>query len=382
MLSGAIILCFAEVASRFSGAGGAYLFTQVAFGRFVGLQIGWVSYFVRVITGAVQSNLFATYLAEFWPWAGTRPGGILVTGLFLGLLAAVNVRGVLSGAHLSNVFAVVKIAPLLTLGFLGIIWLATQDTVMQHTPTTATLNGWLQALLLLMFAYGGFESAVIPLAEAKAPRRDAPWALLIGVGLAAVVYLAAQVTVLATLSAPLSSSRPLADATRVMAGAGGAALVTLAALISVYGWLSSNMLAVPRLSMALADSGDFPKFFSRIHPVFRTPWISILFFAGISWVLANISGLLQNLSLSAVSRLFTYGLVCAALPVLRRKERGDMEGVAPALFRVPGGSVLAAVGVTGSVLLVSRMNLREALTMAAVIALATMHYVVARKPAR
>jgi APA family basic amino acid/polyamine antiporter len=375
MLSGSIILCFAEVASRFSGTGGAYLFTQAAFGRFVGLQIGWVSYFVRIITGAVQSNLFATYLAEFWPWAGSRAGGVLVTGLFLGLLAGVNVRGVLSGAHLSNAFAVVKIAPLLTLGFLGVIWLSTQDAIAQHTPATTTFSGWLQALLLLMFAYGGFESAVIPLAEAKAPRRDAPSALLIGLGLAAVVYLAAQVTVLATLSSPVSSSRPLADSARVMLGGWGAALITLAALISVYGWLSSNMLAVPRLSMALADSGDFPKFFSRIHPVFRTPWISIIVFAGLSWVLANLAGLLQNLSLAAVSRLFTYGLVCAALPALRRKERRHITGVAPALFRVPGGAVLAAVGMAGSILLVSRMSAREALTMAAVFGLATMHYI-------
>ena len=113
---GTMILCFAEVASRFSGTGGAYLFTRVAFGPFVGLQVGWLSYFVRAITAAVQANVFSTYLAGFWPWAGTRLGGIAATTLFIGFLAAVNIRSVMSGARVSNGFALVKITPLLVFG--------------------------------------------------------------------------------------------------------------------------------------------------------------------------------------------------------------------------------------------------------------------------
>jgi basic amino acid/polyamine antiporter, APA family len=373
-LSGTMILCFAEAASRFSGSGGAYLFTRIAFGEFVGMQMGWLSYFVRSITGAVQANLFATYLAEFWPWAASRSGGLVVTGLFLGVLAAVNVRGVLSGARLSNAFALVKVTPLLALGVLGVLWAMSHGSAVEETASGASFSEWLRALLLLMFAYGGFESAVIPLAEAKNPRRDAPSALLLGLIVAAVLYLAAQVTVLATLSEPAATSRPLAEAARVMLGGTGAILITIAALISVYGWLSSNILAVPRLSMALAERGDFPRLFSRVHPTFRTPWVSIVFFAGLSWVLANLAGLLQNLSLAAVSRLFTYGLVCAALPVLRRKEARAAAGVAPARFRVPAGNVVAAVGIAGSLILATRMSAREAVTMALVVTLATVYW--------
>src|SRR5688500_13392435 len=124
-----MILCFAEVASRFSGTGGAYLFTRVAFGPFVGLQVGWLSYFVRAITAAVQANVFSTYLAEFVPWAGTRAGGIVVTMLFIGALAAINIRGVVSGARTSNAFALVKIAPLVVFGVLGLLWIASGKTV-------------------------------------------------------------------------------------------------------------------------------------------------------------------------------------------------------------------------------------------------------------
>lgn len=378
-LCATMILCFAEVASRFSGTGGAYLFTRVAFGPFVGLQVGWLSYFVRAITAAVQANVFSTYLAVFWPWAGTRLGGIATTTLFIGFLAAVNVRSVMSGARVSNGFALVKITPLLVFGLIGLSWIADGKGVPAPIPSDPSLSSWLEVLLLLMFAYGGFESAVIPLSEAKNPRRDAPIALLGGLALAAVLYLLAQLTVLATLPDPGATNRPLAESARMLLGDAGAAIITVAALISVYGWLASNMLTVPRLSMAMAERGDFPAFFARVHPVFRTPWISILFFAAVSWVLANQAGLLQNLSLASVSRLFVYGLVCAALPVLRRKEGGD---VPPPLFRAPMGVGLAVIGVAVSLALATRINLREAVTLGMTVALATAYWLVTRASPR
>jgi amino acid transporter len=378
----AMILCFAEVASRFSGTGGAYLFTRVAFGPFVGMQVGWLSYFVRAITAAVQANVFSTYLAGFWPWAGTRYGGIAATTLFIGFLAAVNIRSVMSGAGVSNAFALVKVTPLLIFGLIGLIWVASGKAVPAPIPSDPSLSSWLEVLLLLMFAYGGFESAVIPLSEAKNPRRDAPLALLGGLALAALLYLLAQLTVLTTLSEPGATGRPLADSARVMLGNAGAAIVTVAALISVYGWLASNMLTVPRLSMAMAERGDFPAFFGRIHPVFRTPWASILFFAAVSWGLANQAGLLQNLSLASVSRLFVYGSVCAALPVLRRREMEGVANIPAPLFRAPMGIALAGIGIAVSLALATRINLREAASLGLTVILATTYWFVKHRKRR
>ena len=382
VLIGAMVFCFAEVASRFSTSGGAYLFTQAAFGPFVALQVGWLSYFVRTITAATQANLFSTYLAEFVPWAGTRGGGLVVTVLFIGVLAAINIRSVVSGARTSNAFALVKIAPLVAFGILGLLWIAGGKTVAPTAATDPGVSGWLNALLLLMFAYGGFESSVIPLAESKNPGRDAPFALIAGLALVTVLYLVAQLVVLATLPDPDATNRALAESTRAMLGAGGAAVITVVALISVYGWLSSNMLAVPRLSMAMAERGDFPSVLARIHPTLRTPWVSVLAFAGISWALANVAGLLQNLSLSAVSRLVVYGLVCASLPVFRRRDAHASPEVGPARFRAPGGMALAALGVATAVVLAARMNTREAVTMAIVVALASIQWTIKRRSSR
>ena len=377
----AMVLSFSEVASRFSNAGGAYLYTQLAFGRFAGLQMGWMTYFVRAISAAVQVNLFTTYLAEFIPGAdkGLLAAGITI--LLLGILAIVNVRSVSSGAGLSNLTVIVKTVPLLLFGIVGLAWIASGKMAAPAIPSDPTLHGWLRVLLLLMFAYGGFESALIPLGEAKDPKRDAPFALMAGLGLVTLVYLAAQVTVLATLTDPDANNRPLAAAARVILGGKGAMFMTLAALLSTYGWLASNMLNVPRLTMAMADRRDLPSFFNRIHPVFRTPYISIIFFAVLAIVLALQAGLVSNLSLSAVSRLFTYGAVCAALPVFRRWDRDQPGRVEPALYRAPAGNVVAMIGVLISLVLISRMTGREAMTLAVVVAIATFHWLTVRAKA-
>jgi APA family basic amino acid/polyamine antiporter len=380
-LTGAMIFSFAEVASRFSRAGGAYLYGTAAFGPFVGIQFAWMGYFVRCITAAVQANLFTTYLVELWPAAASRPAEIAVTTLFIGLQAVVNIRSVGSGAAVSNVFAVVKLVPLVLFGTLGIIWLAMGKAAQPSAiATDPTLGGWLNAMVLLMFAYGGFESALIPVAEAKDARRDAPFALVTGLVLVTVVYLAAQLTVLVTLSEPAATNRPLAASARVMFGEPGALFITVAALISVYGWVASNMLNVPRLTMAMAERGALPSFFAKIHPVYRTPYVSIIIFALISLALALSAGLLQNLSLSAVSRLLLYGGVCASLPVFRsmEKRRALPAGVEPALFRVTGGVILAAIGVALSLLLATRMGANDAIKMAVVILLGSVHWFVIR----
>jgi APA family basic amino acid/polyamine antiporter len=375
-LTGAMIFSFAEVASRFSRAGGAYLYGTAAFGPFIGIQMAWMGYFVRCITAAVQANLFTTYLVELWPAAATRPAQVAVTAAFIGLQALVNIRSVGSGAAVSNVFAIVKLVPLIAFGTLGVIWLALGKSAPAAIANATTLGTWLNAMVLLMFAYGGFESALIPVAEAKDARRDAPFALITGLALVTVVYLAAQLTVLVTLSDPGATNRPLAASARVMFGAPGAVLITVAALISVYGWVASNMLNVPRLTMAMAERGALPAFFAKIHPTFRTPWISILIFAGISMALALQADLLQNLSLSAVSRLLLYGGVCASLLVFRSRDaRGvSTPGVEPALFKVKGGTVFAIVGVALSLLLATRMNRNDGIKMAILVAIAAAHW--------
>lgn len=380
LVAGAIMLSFAEVASRFEEAGGPYLYAHTAFGRLVGLQMGWMAYFVRVLSAAVQVNLLTTYLAEFWVPATTSEGRAFVGALFLGVLCVVNLRGVSGGTMVSNVFAVIKLLPLLAIGAGGLAWLAGGLAVPAVTPMVDTPGGWLTVLLLLMFSYGGFEASTFPLGEAKDPKRDMPFSLIVGLAAVVVVYLLVQVAVLVTLPDPGASDRPLAEVARVFLGGPGAVAMSLAALISVSGWGASAMVAVPRLTYAMAERGDLPAVFRWVHPKWRTPWVSILTYAGLTYVLSLQGGLLSNISLSTVSRLLTYGLVCAALMVFRRWDAAGQGRVSEPGFRAPAGWLMAGVGLGASLLLVTRMTPREGVWLLVVVGVALVHWALVRTP--
>lgn len=375
LVIGVIMACFAEVASRFTGSGGPYLYTHETFGRFLGLQMGWMAFLVRLTAGATNVNVFTAYFGEFWGPASGRAGAGFITIVLLAFLALVNFRGVRAGAGMSNVFAVAKMLPLLVFVGLGLWWFSANGAVAAPVPSDTTPAGWMQVMLLLIFAYGGFEGALMPLAEAKDPRRDAPFALFAGLVLVTLIYLAVQLAVLVVLPDPDATTRPLAEAARVVMGSAGAAFMAAAALISIYGYLAGAMLNVPRLTFAMAERGDLPQFMARIHPVYRTPWVSIAVFSTLVAALAIQGGLVQNLSLSAVSRLSTYGLICLALPVLRWR---DVNGKAPALLRLPFGRVLAGLGVLFSLALATRMTSREAILLGIFTVLATIHWLAVR----
>jgi len=167
-------------------------------------------------------------------------------------------------------------------------------------------------------------------------------------------------------------ARPLADVARILRGGAGAILIASGALISIYGYLSANMLAVPRITFALAERGDFPSLFAAVHPRFRTPYVSIAVFALLTWLLALLGSFSWNVTLSAVARLFYYGLVCAALPVLRRREP------AAARFRLPGGVFFALLGVGICLVLITQVNLSGSLILLATVLVAFFNWILVR----
>ncbi|MBI1982896.1 MAG: amino acid permease, partial [Acidobacteria bacterium] len=153
----------------------------------------------------------------------------------------------------------------------------------------------------------------------------------------------------------------------------GAGLIALGALVSVYGYLSSMMLNNPRLTFALAERDDFPRFLAAVHPKFHTPHVSIVFFALLVWVMAVAGTFRWNLTLSAVARLFTYASTCAAIPVLRKKRPTE-----PA-FLLPAGHVFAFLGVGFSLMLATRMGFTELVIVAATGAIALANWLWVRR---
>jgi basic amino acid/polyamine antiporter, APA family len=369
---GIIMACFAEVASHFTETGGPYLYAREAFGRLIGLEVGWLLWLVRLTAPAANADLFTSYLAAFWPAAREPIPRLIVLTLLIGSLTVVNIRGVRGGARMSSFFTVAKLLPLAILILAGVVFLASGHGIRPATPPTASSTTWLQAVLLLVFAYGGFESGLTPMAEAKNPRRDPAFALFVALITCTVVYTLIQWVVVGVLPDPGHSERPLAEAARLMMGRGGDILVTVGALISTYGYLSANTLAVPRITFAFAEGGDFPSIFAAVHSKFRTPYFSILVFALLTWLFAVLANFSWNATLSAVARLFYYGTICAALVVLRRKQPQNIY------FRLPGGTFFAITGVLICIVLATRIELSGSLILFATVTVAFINWLMVR----
>jgi basic amino acid/polyamine antiporter, APA family len=370
---GVIMACFAEVSSRFAQTGGPYLYAREAFGRFMGILVAWLLWFVRLTASAANANLFVVYLGEFWPNATQPIAKLMILTLLLAVLAVINVRGVRAGAGVSNAFTAGKLGALGLVAVAGAIYLMAAHRVIPEAGVAPGANSWARAIVLLVFAYGGFEAAMVSAGEAKDPRRDMPFGLFAGLITCAVLYGLIQWVVLGVLPDPGHSERPLADVARIVMGRGGAALVAAGALFSVYGYLSGNTLATPRITFALAERGDFPSWFGAVHPRFHTPYFSIFVFALLVWLLALFGSFAGNATLSAASRLFYYGVVCAALPVLRKKQK------TAAAFQLPGGAVVAVVGVLICVGLLTRIEYNKSLILVAAVAVAFLNWLAVRK---
>lgn len=369
---GVIMACFAEVASQFSEAGGPYLYARVAFGRLTGIMVGWMFYLAQTAAPAANANLFVIYLGEFLPAAKEPwPRFVILTAL-IGVLAAINTRGARQGTVLSNVLTVAKILPLLM-----VILAGAALTIFHHAPWGASvpipLQSWMKAMVLLIFAYGGFESALAPMSEARNPARDAVFALFAALVACTVIYVLVQWVVVGVLGPTSTMDRPLAEVARATMGNRGAALVAIGALVSVYGYLSAKLLGMPRVTFALAKGGDLPQVFAAVSPTFHTPWFSILFFAVAVWGLAIMGSFAWNVTLSVVARLFYYAVVCAALIMLRRKQN-TVAG-----FRLPGGPVLALLGIAIAVTLATQVDLSKSLILIATVIAAFVNWLWARR---
>jgi APA family basic amino acid/polyamine antiporter len=311
-----IVSCYAEVASQFTASGGSYLYVRYTFGRLAGIQVGWLNLLTRFTAYAAAVNLFIQYLGQFIPEAAQPVPRLIVITLLVGILVVVNYRGVSGGTLVSNVSVVAKLIPLALICVIGVGYL------FMHPPTVAAsaqagADGWFKAMLLLFFAYGGYEAILIAVGEAKDPRKDAPFALFVGLLVVALIYTLIQFVVVGVLPNAAHSDRPLADVAGTLIGPAGAGLVAVGALISVYGFLSAHMLTGSRSIFSLAELGDFPRGFAAIHPRFRTPHAAIVTFGSLIWLFAAFGSFSWNVTLSAVGRLVYYALVCAAVPVLR-----------------------------------------------------------------
>jgi len=278
------------------------------------------------------------------------PRAIIITTVVVSL-TIVNLVGVRRATSVGNIFTVAKILPLLLLVGVGLFFLKPANFESIVNPGYRPFS---TAVLLLIYAFTGFETAVIPVGEVKNPRRDLPVALLIALGIVTVLYTLIQFVCIGTLPGLAQSTRPLADAATGFMGTAGGAIVTAGAVISIVGNLSIIVLAAPRIPFAMAELGQVPKVLANVHPRYKTPYISILLSAALMLVLTLSGSFLEALTISTLARLVSYVAACAALPVLRQKSDAPA-----ALFKAPAGTALSGLALLLSVWLLSNVSWQE-----------------------
>jgi amino acid transporter len=332
-----IVVCFAEVGNRFDTGGGPYLYARTSYGPFVGFQVGWLHLFTRILSSAAVANVLVAYLTKLAPWVGTTPGRATTIIATFVTVTIINVIGVKQAAWTVNLFTVAKLLPLIGVVLLGIFQLKSSVIATQTVPEPK----WADAILLLVFAYGGFESGVICASETKDPKSDTAFALMFAMLMTTVIYCLMQLVVIGVLPNAASSTAPVADTMKELIGPVGSTIVVLGVVISVFGWMMGFALMTPRILFAMAERHEVPAVFARVHPTFRTPYIAIVINSIIALGLSLAGSFTELAAASAITRLSIYALVSGAVLVLRRKW-GMPEG-----FRVP----LAAVVVTVAILL-------------------------------
>jgi len=368
-----IAACIAELSSRYEETGGLYLYARDALGGFAGLLVAWLTWLTRIAAPAAAANLFCTYAAQFMPALGTRRGERVTLALLLGQLAFFNYIGVKTGKKVSNFFTGVKVSFLLFFVIAGLrAWLFRPEIRVPFSVPAISVKSWFEAILLLVYAYGGFEGALFVGGETKNPKRDTPVALLTALLTVCLIYTGVQFVTVATLPAAGSSARPVADAAQRFLGSGGATAIAVAALISAYGYLSANLLHAPRVTFALAEQGDFPSFFGAVHPKFRTPYLSILIYAVLLFVFAALGNFRWNATLSAVSRLAVYGAMAVAVPVLRARKDGKAQFPVPVPYFFSGFTLLA------SLVLLTQMGRAEFYVVGTTCCIALLNWILAR----
>ncbi len=356
-----IALSFAQCASMLPKVGGPYAYAREAWGPFAGFVVGWSLWLAEWVSLAVFPVAFVRYLAFFIP--NLDPiSQIILKALFVLFLIATNIFGVRAAGRTNDVLTIVKLAPLIFFAVVGFsfVFVNPSAAASNFSPFLPTGFGNLGlALVLIFWAYAGFEISTIPAGEIRDAKKTIPRAIVVGIGIVIVFYLVTNILLFAVVpsatlaSDPAAANAPIAFATASVLGWSfalalvGKAIVGGGALISVAGSDESGMIGTSRLGYALAADGLFPRIFAKIHPKYKTPYMAIII-QGVTAFIAALVGQLQILMATSVF-LLAVAYVATGLSVfwLRRKFPSPQS-------RWEASSLIPVLAIIFSVFLISQ----------------------------
>jgi APA family basic amino acid/polyamine antiporter len=346
VMAAVIALCFAQCARLLPKVGGSYAYAREAWGPFAGFMVGWSLWLAEWISLAVFPVAFTRYLMFFIPSLGFFYQ-TLVKVLFVLFLTTTNIVGVKAAGRTNDALTLLKLLPLILFSFAGAAFIFVNPTTALSNLSPFLPFGWAnfgKALILIFWAYAGFELSAIPADEVRRPESTIPKAIAIGMSIVIVFYLVTNFvlfgvrpwTQLSIDAAPLASATQMMLSISPVLGLVGVIIVGGGALVSVAGSDESGMIGTSRLGYALAVDGLFPRAFAKLHSKYKTPYLGIVAQA-VTALIASIYGELTLLvSTSVLFMAIAYLATCASIFVLKRKTsqtkpRGRLGATVPSL---------------------------------------------------
>jgi len=368
-----IILSFGEVSSYFRGTGGPILYIGTAFGPMAGFQSGWALYVSRVTAFGANANLLVGSIAYFWAPADEGLVRVMLLALICGSLTWVNVIGVQHAMRSLTALTILKIVPLVILIGAGLPQMEGTAFPFAEVPLPGRSEIG-TAALVLMYAYVGFEGALVPAGEARNPARDMPRALLLALVVVTIFYVAIQAISVAVLPGLASSDRPLIDVGAVLFGPVGAVLIAAGVVASVGGNIAAAMLSAPRMTYAMARHRSLPAWFGEVNERFSTPANSVIFYGVASFVLAVNGSFVWLAGLTVLTRLLIYVLSIAAIPYLRVKFADATDR-----FVLPGGYLIPLLGIAFCIALLTQVSIGAVVATTIFLLLGAVFFALARR---
>ena len=368
------VTSFALAGSRVSMTGGLYAYVEVAFGPFVGFLAGVLFFLTAVVSVSGIVSLFTGSVLVLVPALDSGVGHFLIALLVFGVLAGVNVRGVKGGTRAVEVVTIIKLLPLLFFVGMGIFFIKGSDALALAWPSGESLG---QGVLLLIWIFAGIEVALVPSGEVINPARTVPRAIYLALGTTTLLYILIQLVAQGVLGAELGkfTAAPLAEAASRFSGPAGRSLLIVGASISAFGFVTSDVLSSPRILFALGRDRFLPKFFSHVHPRFRTPDVAILSYCTLCLFISLSSTFQQLAILANVAALSLYLLCCAAAIELRRRDvRSDGEP-----FTFPGAWMVPPIAIVIIIWILAHATRKEFLVTGIVLAVASVLFLFRRK---
>jgi amino acid transporter len=334
-----IVSCFAEAGSRVSLTGGPYVYAGVAFGPFVGFLAGALLMAGVAVATAAVASFFADSVVALFPVIGTGPGRATLIVVVLSALALINIAGLRGANRLNGFMTLAKLAPLVIFVVAGLIVMKWRNAAWQGTPPAAAVT---RASAVMIFAFLGIESALIPSGEVRDPSRTVPRAVFLAISVVAIIYLLVQLVAQGLLGSALAGQKtPLAEAAAVAMGSSGRMLILIGSSVSMLGYLAGMTFASPRMLFAFARDRFLPASLASVHPRFRTPHVAIAV-QTIAVMALSATGSFEKLAMIANgSVLMVYAACC--LGVLQLRRRGVQESGVPFTSPLTRFAPIAAV---------------------------------------